>query len=52
MSGAELATVLIAMLGGALRVSTPFIFVALGKRSRRNQAASISGLKAISCSVP
>jgi general nucleoside transport system permease protein len=31
MSGSELATVLIAMLGGALRVSTPFIFVALGE---------------------
>jgi general nucleoside transport system permease protein len=31
MSGAELATVLVAMLGGALRVSTPFIFVALGE---------------------
>jgi general nucleoside transport system permease protein len=31
MTGVELATVLIAMLGGALRVSTPFIFVALGE---------------------
>jgi general nucleoside transport system permease protein len=31
MTGAEFATVLIAMLGGALRVSTPFIFVALGE---------------------
>jgi general nucleoside transport system permease protein len=31
MTAAEIATVLIAMLGGALRVSTPFIFVALGE---------------------
>ena len=28
---AALATVLIAMLGGAIRVSTPFMFVALGE---------------------
>ena len=28
---AGLATVLIAMLGGAIRVSTPFMFVALGE---------------------
>jgi general nucleoside transport system permease protein len=27
----SLATVLIAMLGGAIRVSTPFMFVALGE---------------------
>ncbi|MEL6922319.1 MAG: ABC transporter permease, partial [Pseudomonadota bacterium] len=31
MTGAELTTILIAMLGGAIRVSTPFIFVALGE---------------------
>jgi simple sugar transport system permease protein len=31
MSDAALMTVLIAMLGGAIRVSTPFIFVALGE---------------------
>ena len=28
-----LLTVLIAMLGGAIRVSTPFVFVALGECS-------------------
>ncbi|MEX0406378.1 ABC transporter permease [Aquibium sp. LZ166] len=31
MSGGELFIVLIAMLGGAIRVSTPFMFVALGE---------------------
>ncbi len=31
MNEAELTTVLIAMLGGAVRVSTPFVFVALGE---------------------
>lgn len=31
MTGAEITTILIAMLGGAIRVSTPFIFVALGE---------------------
>ncbi|MEM6382840.1 MAG: ABC transporter permease [Pseudomonadota bacterium] len=31
MSGDELTTILIAMLGGAIRVSTPFMFVALGE---------------------
>ena len=31
MSDAALATVLIAMIGGAIRVSTPFMFVALGE---------------------
>lgn len=31
MSGEELTTILIAMLGGAIRVSTPFMFVALGE---------------------
>ena len=31
MNGADLVTVLIAMLGGAIRVSTPFMFVALGE---------------------
>jgi len=31
MSEAALATVLIAMIGGAIRVSTPFMFVALGE---------------------
>ena len=30
MSG-DILTVLIAMLGGAIRVSTPFMFVALGE---------------------
>jgi simple sugar transport system permease protein len=31
MSGVDLAAVLIAILGGAIRVSTPFMFVALGE---------------------
>ena len=31
MSDGALVTVLIAMLGGAIRVSTPFMFVALGE---------------------
>jgi ABC-type uncharacterized transport system permease subunit len=31
MSGADLFIVLIAMIGGAIRVSTPFMFVALGE---------------------
>ena len=31
MSDGALATVLIAMIGGAIRVSTPFMFVALGE---------------------
>ena len=31
MSGEDLLTILIAMLGGAIRVSTPFMFVALGE---------------------
>ncbi|MEM1376612.1 MAG: ABC transporter permease [Pseudomonadota bacterium] len=31
MTSAEITTILIAMLGGAIRVSTPFIFVALGE---------------------
>ncbi len=31
MTGAELATVLLAMLAGAIRVSTPFLFVSLGE---------------------
>lgn len=31
MTGEALATILIAMLGGAIRVSTPFMFVALGE---------------------
>ncbi|MEM6712191.1 MAG: ABC transporter permease [Pseudomonadota bacterium] len=31
MSPEELTTILIAMLGGAIRVSTPFLFVALGE---------------------
>ena len=31
MTGAEITTILIAMLGGAIRVSTPFLFVALGE---------------------
>jgi len=31
MSGDDLATILIAILGGAIRVSTPFLFVALGE---------------------
>jgi len=31
VSGGPLATVLVAMLGGALRVSTPFLFVSLGE---------------------
>jgi general nucleoside transport system permease protein len=31
MSGIDLAAVLIAILGGAIRVSTPFMFVALGE---------------------
>ena len=31
MSEGALATVLIAMIGGAIRVSTPFMFVALGE---------------------
>jgi general nucleoside transport system permease protein len=31
MTGADIALILTAMLGGAMRVSTPFIFVALGE---------------------
>ena len=31
MTPADLATILVAMLGGAIRVSTPFMFVALGE---------------------
>ena len=31
MTGDEITTILIAMLGGAIRVSTPFLFVALGE---------------------
>jgi simple sugar transport system permease protein len=31
MTDAAVITVLVAMLGGAIRVSTPFIFVALGE---------------------
>ena len=45
-------TVLIAMLGGAIRVSTPFMFVASARRSPRNPAASISASRARSCSAP
>ena len=31
MNDGILATILISMLGGAIRVSTPFMFVALGE---------------------
>ena len=39
-------TVLIAMLGGAIRVSTPFLFVASASASPRSPAASISASRA------
>ena len=39
-------TVPIAVLGGAIRVSTPFLFVSLGELVTRRAAASISASKA------
>ena len=41
MSGGELFIVLIAMLGGATRVSTPFMFVALGECVSSDRADGI-----------
>lgn len=39
-------TVPLAVLGGAIRVSTPFLFVSLGNASPSAPAASISASKA------
>jgi hypothetical protein len=39
-------TVPLAVLGGAVRVSTPFLFVSLGESSPSGAAASISASKA------
>ncbi|MEM0900603.1 MAG: ABC transporter permease, partial [Pseudomonadota bacterium] len=46
MSGEEITTILIAMLGGAIRVSTPFIFVALGETITEKSGRINLGLEA------
>ena len=47
MSEAALATVLIAMIGGAIRVSTPFMFVALGETITEKSGRINLGLETI-----
>ena len=51
MASGALSTLAIATLAGALRVSTPFLFVSLGECLTENPAASISGTKARSSSA-
>jgi ABC-type uncharacterized transport system permease subunit len=49
MSDSGLFIVLIAMIGGAIRVSTPFMFVALGETLTEKSGRINLGLEATSC---